>query len=190
MRALPGQTLSRFGPRANDNPTLDRHDAVVELSIEPMNDSDWPQVREVYAQGIATGQAAFAERPPSWDDWDRGHLRECRLVARRGNWVVGFAALSPASQRPAYRGVAEVSLYVAAAERGSGVGRALGEGLVTASERAGIWTLEGWVFPENRVSLALCEALGCRVVGVRERLGKMGDRWRDVVLVERRSSTL
>jgi phosphinothricin acetyltransferase len=83
-----------------------------------------------------------------------------------------------------------VSLYVAAAERGSGVGRALGDALVAASERAAIWTLEGWVFPENRVSLVLCEALGCRVVGVRERLGRMGDRWRDVVLVERRSGAV
>ena len=156
--------------------------------IGEMRASDWPAVREVYADGIATGQATFEERPPSWEEWDRGHLRECRLVARRDGRVVAFAALSAVSERVAYRGVAEVSLYVAAAERGNGTGRRLGAALVEASERAGIWTLEGWVFPENRASLALCEDLGCRVVGVRERLGCMNGRWRDVVLVERRSA--
>ena len=110
------------------------------------------------------------------------------MPAHRASWIEGvaWAALSAVSSRPAYRGVAEVSLYVAAAERAGGVGRALGEALVAESEVAGIWTLEGWIFPENRASLALCEALGFRVVGVRERFGKMGERWRDVVLVERR----
>jgi phosphinothricin acetyltransferase len=157
------------------------------LEIGALTESDWPAVHRVYVEGIATGQATFEECPPSWEEWDREHLAECRLVARRNGRVVAWAALAPVSRRPAYRGVAEVSLYVAAAERGSGVGRALAEVLVEASERVGIWTLEGWIFPENRASLALCGALGCRVVGVRERLGKMGDRWRDVVLVERRS---
>ena len=160
------------------------------LVVDAMRVEDWPAVRDVYAEGIATGQATFDESPPSWEDWDRGHLRECRLVARRGGRVVAWAALAPVSARHAYRGVAEVSMYVAAAERGSGVGRALGQALVEASERAGIWTLEGWVFPENRASLALCEELGCRVVGVRERLGRMDGRWRDVVLVERRSADI
>ena len=162
----------------------------MEVTIEPMRASDWRAVAVVYAEGIATGQATFDERPPSWADWDRAHLPECRLVARRGNRVAGFAALSSTSARPVYRGVAEVSLYVAAAERRTGVGRALGLALVEASERDGIWTLEGLIFPENGASLALCESLGCRVVGVRERLGRMGDRWRDVVLVERRSEAL
>jgi L-amino acid N-acyltransferase YncA len=160
------------------------------VEIGALHESDWPAVRAVYAEGIATGQATFEDHPPSWEEWDAGHLAECRLVARRDGRVVAFAALSPVSTRDAYRGVAEVSLYVAAAERGTGVGRALGEALVEASERAGIWTLEGWIFPENHASLALCESFGCRVVGVRERLGRMGDRWRDVVLVERRSETI
>ena len=155
-----------------------------------MREDDWSAVREVYAEGIATGQATFEERPPPWEEWDREHLRQCRLVARRAGRVVAWAALAPVSRRPVYRGVAEVSMYVAAAERGSGVGRALGQALVEASERAGIWTLEGWIFPENHASLALCESFGCKVVGVRERLGKMGDRWRDVLLVERRSGAI
>jgi phosphinothricin acetyltransferase len=157
------------------------------FSIDDMGEGDWPAVRAVYAEGIATGQATFAEQVPDWEQWDRDHLRDCRLVARRDGRVVAWAALMPVSSCPWYRGVAEVSLYVAASERGSGVGRALGQALVESSERAGIWTLEGWIFPENRASLALCESFGCRIVGVRERLGKMGDRWRDVLLVERRS---
>jgi L-amino acid N-acyltransferase YncA len=160
------------------------------VEIELMRPGDWPAVREVYAQGIETGQATFEERPPEWEQWDREHLPECRLVARRNGRVVAFAALSPVSSRAVYRGVAEVSLYVAAADRGTGVGRALGEALVRESEAAGIWTLEGWIFPENAVSLALCESLGCHVVGVRERLGRMGERWRDVMLVERRSGAV
>jgi L-amino acid N-acyltransferase YncA len=158
------------------------------VAIEQMGEENWPAVREIYAEGIATGDATFEERPPSWQEWDREHLRECRLVARRGERIVGWAALAPVSTRHAYRGVAEVSLYVAGPERGGGVGEALGKALVEASEQAGVWTLEGWIFPENRASLALCESLGCRVVGVRKRLGKMGDRWRDVLLLERRSS--
>jgi L-amino acid N-acyltransferase YncA len=157
------------------------------LVVDPMRAEDWPAVRDVYAEGIATGQATFEESPPSWEDWDREHLRECRLVARRDGRVVAWAALAPVSRRAVYRGVAEVSMYVAAAERGSGVGRTLADALVASSEHAGIWTLEGWIFRENRTSLALCESFGCRVVGVRERLGRMGDTWRDVVLVERRS---
>jgi L-amino acid N-acyltransferase YncA len=165
------------------------HDAPV-LEIEEMRRDDWLAVRAVYAEGIATGQATFEERPPSWHEWDRDHLPECRLVARRDGAVVAWAALAPVSRRDVYRGVAEVSMYVAAAERRGGVGRALGRALVEASERAGFWTLEGWIFPENEASVALCESFGCRVVGVRERLGKMGDRWRDVLLVERRSPTI
>jgi phosphinothricin acetyltransferase len=159
----------------------------VMLVVDAMRAEDWPAVRDVYAEGIATGQATFEESPPSWEDWDREHLPECRLVARRDGRVVAWAALAPVSRRTVYRGVAEVSMYVAATERGSGVGRTLAEALVASSEQAGIWTLEGWIFPENRTSLALCESFGCRVVGVRERLGRMAERWRDVLLVERRS---
>ena len=158
--------------------------------IEEMRTGDWPAMRAVLAEGIATGQATFAAEPPDFGEWDRDHLEECRLVARHDGRVVAWAALMPASSCSWYRGVAEVSMYVAAAERGSGVGRVLGQALVEASEQAGIWTLEGWIFPENAASLALCESFGCRVVGVRERLGKMGERWRDVLLVERRSATV
>ena len=160
----------------------------MELSIEPMTAADWAAVREVYAEGIATGQATFDERPPSWEEWDRGHLAECRLVARRGERVVAFAALSPVSSRPVYRGVAEVSLYVAAGRsRHAASGWRSGRRWCRPPSEPACGRSRASIFPENRASLALCEALGCRVVGVRERFGKMGDRWRDVVLVERRS---
>jgi phosphinothricin acetyltransferase len=162
------------------------HDARM-VAIDDMRPGDWPAVRAVYAEGIATGQATFEACPPSWEEWHAGHLPQCRQVARRDGVVVAWAALAPVSRRHVYRGVAEVSMYVAAAERGAGVGHTLATALVEASERVEIWTLEGWIFPENKASLALCESFGCRVVGVRERLGKMGNDWRDVLLVERRS---
>jgi L-amino acid N-acyltransferase YncA len=152
-----------------------------------MTAGDWPAVRAIYEEGIATGDATFDTKVPEWPQWDAGHLGSCRLVARRGGEVVGWAALSPVAKKDAYRGVAEMSLYVSERARGSGVAKALGEALIEASEEAGIWTLEGWIFPENEVSLALCRSFGFRVVGVRERAGKLGDRWRDVVIVERRS---
>jgi phosphinothricin acetyltransferase len=155
-----------------------------------MREGDWPAVRAIYEQGIATGDATFDTKAPGWDEWDRAHLKECRLVARRDGEVVAWAALSPVAKKPAYRGVAEVSLYVAEGARDAGIGKALGAALVEASERAGIWTLESWIFPENRVSLALCESFGFRIVGIRERAGKLGDRWRDVVIVERRSAVV
>ena len=160
------------------------------LAIEQMRKDDWPAVKEIYEQGIATGDATFDTEAPSWADWDRNHLKECRLVARRDGLLVAWAALSPVAKKAAYRGVAEVSLYVSEGARAGGIGKALGLALVEASEEAGIWTLESWIFPENRVSLALCESFGFRVVGVRERAGKLGDRWRDVVIVERRSAVV
>lgn len=152
-----------------------------------MEAGDWPAVRAIYEEGIATGDATFDTEASEWRQWDAGHLESCRLVARRGGEVVGWAALSPVAKKDAYRGVAEMSLYVSERARGSGVAKALGEALIDASEEAWIWTLEGWIFPENEVSLALCRSFGFRVVGVRERAGKLGDRWRDVVIVERRS---
>jgi phosphinothricin acetyltransferase len=152
-----------------------------------MEPGDWRGVRSIYEEGVATGDATFETEAPEWETWDRDHLDAGRLVARDGSAVVGWAALSPVSDRCAYRGVAEVSVYVAAAARGRGVGRALLDALVAASEEAGIWTLQAGMFPENAASVALHEACGFRKVGVRERLGRLGDRWRDVLMLERRS---
>jgi L-amino acid N-acyltransferase YncA len=157
------------------------------VAIELMSPADWPAVRAVYAEGIAGRNATFETDVPAWEAWDSAHHRHGRLVAREGNEVVGWAALSPVSDRCAYAGVAEVSIYVAARARGRGVGGALLRALIEASERAGVWTLQGGVFPENEASLALMKACGFRTVGTRERLGSLEGKWRDVVLLERRS---
>src|SRR5262245_62114988 len=119
------------------------------LAIEPMRDDDWPEVRAIYREGIASGNATFEVEAPEGDAWDRGHLRPGRLVAREGGRVVGWVALIPVSTRSVYKGVAEVSLYVSGTMRGRGVGKALLAALVVESERAGLWTLQGSIFPEN-----------------------------------------
>jgi L-amino acid N-acyltransferase YncA len=153
-----------------------------------MTASDWPRVREIYAEGIATGNATFATEAPEWQQWDAHHLPSCRLVAGHDDQILGWAALSSVSSRRVYAGVAEVSVYVSAAVRGHGVGKALLRELILTSERQGIWTLQAGIFPENVASVALHEALGFRQVGVRERLGQLAAQWRDVLLLERRST--
>ena len=155
-----------------------------------MRDGDWGAVRAIYCEGIATGNATFETDAPAWEAWDKGHLRACRLVARADDQVVGWAALSPVSGRCVYAGVAEVSIYVSASARGQGIGRALLAALVEASERAGLWTLQAGIFPENAASLALHRAHGFREVGRRERIGQMNGVWRDVVFMERRSKVV
>lgn len=162
----------------------------MEFGIEAMHAEDWPVVAAIYAEGIATGNATFEQQVPEWEAWDANHLPACRLVARAGGGIVGWAALSPISRRHVYRGVAEVSVYVAAAARGHSVGKALLQRLVEESERAGIWTLQAGIFPENVASLALHEACGFRQVGRRQRIGQMNDVWRDTVLMERRSEVV
>lgn len=152
-----------------------------------MGRTHWPEVRRIYQQGIETGFATFETGTPEWKAWDAAHLERCRLVARHGLDVVGWAALSPVSDRCVYGGVAEVSLYVDRDHRGKGIGSSLLRHLVKASEAAGIWTLQAGIFKDNPVSLELHRRAGFRVVGVRERLGKLNGRWRDVVLLERRS---
>lgn len=161
----------------------------MEFSLRPMAPPDWPGVRAVYLEGIATGNATFETEAPQWESWDAAHHTVCRLVAENGDAVLGFAALSPVSARRVYAGVAEVSVYVSASARGAGVGGALLRELIRASEAAGFWTLQAGIFPENHASLRLHEKCGFRVLGVRERVGCMAGRWRDVVLLERRSAT-
>ena len=157
------------------------------MTIRGLRPDDWPAVRAIYEDGIRSGDATFETETPSWERWDAAHP-ELRLVAEREGSVVGWAALSPASARDCYRGVGEVSVYVAAEARGDGLGRALLDDLVERSEQAGYWTLSAGVFPENEASLRLHKACGFREVGVRERLGELGGVWRDVVLLERRST--
>lgn len=152
-----------------------------------MSGEDWPQVRQIYLEGISSGNATFETEAPSWEKWDSGHLQDCRLVARDHSRVLGWVALSPVSSRSVYAGVMEVSVYVGNAARGEGVGRALLSALVSCAEAAGIWTLQAGIFPENVASIQLHTSLGFREVGRRERIGKLVDRWRDVTLLERRS---
>jgi phosphinothricin acetyltransferase len=156
-----------------------------------MRDEDAEAVLEIYADGIVGGAATFESSIPTWEEWTSAHLEPARLVARdEAGAVVGWAALSPVSAREVYRGVAEVSVYVAAPARGRGVGRELVQALIDASEAAGIWTLQTSVFPANQASLALLTSTGFRRVGIRERVGRLGNEWRDTVLLERRSRTV
>jgi len=155
--------------------------------IDDMSDADWSGVSRIYVEGIETGNATFEVGAPSWQEWDTRHLPFARLVARRGGELIGWSALSPVSAREVYAGVAEVSVYVSRAHRGEGVGILLLEALVAASEANGIWTLQAGIFPENEASLRIHEKCGFRVVGVRRRIGRMNGKWRDVVLLERRS---
>ena len=150
---------------------------------------DWPAVRAIYLEGIAKGNATFETEPPPWESWDAAHSAVCRLIAGNADAVLGFAALSPVSARRVYAGVAEVSVYVSAQARGAGVGGALLRELVRASEAAGFWTLQAGVFPENLASLRLHQKCGFRILGVRQRVGCLAGRWRDGVLMERRSTT-
>jgi phosphinothricin acetyltransferase len=156
--------------------------------IDEMQAADWPAVRAIYEEGIATGQATFETAPPERSEWDQNHLPAPRLVTRRDNVVAGWAALSPVSERCVYGGVAEVSIYVAQAHRGRGLGKALLRELIKRSEAAGIWTLQAGIFPENEASIGLHLANGFRLVGKRERLGLLNGVWRDVILLERRSA--
>jgi len=157
------------------------------LSIEAMTEQDWVRVRAIYAEGIATGNATFEKSVPDWEKWDATHLRACRLVARSGHDVLGWAALSPVSTRRVYAGVAEVSVYVAERSRNQKIGSTLLLSLVEAAERENIWTLQAGIFPENIASIELHKRCGFSIVGTRKRLGCMDGRWRDVVLMERRS---
>ena len=159
--------------------------APVEIAL--LTAADWEDVRRIYAEGIATGNATMETEPPSWESWDKAHRTDSRLLARAGGRILGWAALSRVSERCAYGGVAEVSVYVAADARGRGVGRRLLEALVRASEEAGVWTLQAGIFPENVASLSIHQVCGFRIVGVREKFGRLHGVWRDVALLERRS---
>lgn len=157
------------------------------MKIIPFEPGDWPAVRAIYTQGIACGMATFEAAVPDWETWDAQHLVDCRFTARVEGKVVGWVALVPVSPRVVYAGVAEVSIYVDTSCHGRGIGTALLECLIEASEEAGIWTLQAGVFPDNTSSIRLHEELGFREVGRRERIGQLNGEWRDVLLLERRS---
>ena len=158
--------------------------------IDEMNPGDWEQVRLIIREGIATGHTTFETDAPSWEKWDAGHLENARFVARKEDKVLGWAALSPVSNRQAYRGVAELSISVKEECRGQGIGGALLETLIETSEKNEIWMLQAVIFPENTASVKLHLRCGFREVGRRERIGKLNGSWRDTLLFERRSKTV
>lgn len=163
------------------------------MRIREMVRADWPEVEEIYRQGIEDGEATFESAPPTWEAFDAGRVPSPRLVAHRDEVIVGWAAASPVSSRAVYRGVVEHSVYVHRGARGMGVGRALLDAFLAAADAAGFWTVQASVFPENAASLRLHEAAGFRVVGRRERIarssvGPRAHEWRDTLLIERRSA--
>lgn len=155
-----------------------------------MQPADWAAVKEIYEDGIATGNATFQQSAPQWEEWDNSHLSHRRIVAKDEDTLVGWAALTPVSGRCVYAGVAEVSVYVSSKARGKGLGKRLLQRLIEESEANNIWTLQAGIFPENVASLTIHEACGFRIVGTRERIGKMNGVWRDTILLERRSKTI
>lgn len=166
------------------------------LIVTSMVAADWSQVAAIYVEGIETGHATFASQPPAtWEEWCKNKITACSLVAKKNHEILGWAALSPISNRAVYAGVAEVSVYVGASARGKGVGSLLLHELINTSEANGIWTLQAGIFPENQASVSLHFKHGFRQVGIREKMGKMTfgpyqGRWRDVVLLERRSKVV
>ncbi|HEY1040167.1 MAG TPA: GNAT family N-acetyltransferase [Bacteroidia bacterium] len=157
------------------------------MKIEKLTEGYYPGVAGIYLEGIATGHATFQTETPSWADWDKSHLEHCRFVAIENAKVIGWAALTPISGRCVYAGVAEVSIYIASEYRGKGIGDFLMKELIKASEANNIWTLQAGIFPENEASIKLHHNNEFRTVGIREKIGKMNNVWRNTVLLERRS---
>ncbi len=165
----------------------------MEYLIDIMKPEDWQHVRSIYLEGIATGNSTFEADAPDWEKWDTAHLPNHRLVVREGDTILAWAALSSVSNRRVYSGVAELSLYVAAGHRDRGIGATLLKAIINSTEKAGLWTLQGVIFPENTPSLRLVRKHGFKEIGRREKVGKMtygnlAGTWRDVILVERRST--
>ena len=158
------------------------------MQIIPMLLIHWEAVKKIYEEGIATGNATFQTAAPEWEEWDKAHVKNSRLVAIENNEILGWAALTVVSGRCVYAGVGEVSVYVAAAARGNGTGKKLLAALIAESEKNNFWTLQAGIFPENITSIKIHEDCGFRIIGKRERIGQMNGVWRDTLLLERRSN--
>jgi|SRR5450432_765699 L-amino acid N-acyltransferase YncA len=160
------------------------------IVIKTMEPHHWNEVRRIYEEGLSTGNATFQTSAPEWEEWDKAHIESSRLIALDNGQMVGWTALTPVSSRCVYGGVAEVSIYVADSARGKGVGKILLKELIASSEAGNFWTLQAGVFPENIASIKIHEASGFRVIGKREKIGRMDGIWRDTILLERRSKTV
>jgi L-amino acid N-acyltransferase YncA len=157
------------------------------ISIVAMQPEHWQQVKIIYEDGIKTSNATFETSAPEWEVWDQAHMQQCRLLAVENNTVLGWAALVPVSGRCVYAGVAEVSVYISADARGKGLGKLLLQKLIEESEANNLWTLQAGIFPENIASIKIHQDSGFRIIGKREKIGKMNGIWRDTLLLERRS---
>jgi phosphinothricin acetyltransferase len=160
------------------------------IEIKGLNKEHWTDVSRIYQEGIETGNATFEQNCPGWEEWDNNHRKDSRLIVTFNGNIIGWAALSDVSERCIYSGVCEASVYVGKKSRGRGVGQLLLHELIHESEKNGIWTLQAGVFPENEESLNLFKKSDFREVGVRKKIGKMNGKWRDVVLLERRSTVV
>jgi L-amino acid N-acyltransferase YncA len=160
------------------------------IAFDFMSPFDWEAIKKIYEEGIATGNATFQQSAPTWEDWNNSHLQHSRIVAKKESNVLGWAALTPGSNRCVYAGVAEVNVYVSDKARGKGLGKQLLQRLIEESEANGIWTLQAGIFPENTPSIKIHEACGFRIFGIRERIGKMNGVWRDNLQLESRSKTV
>lgn len=159
-------------------------------TLHKMQSGDWEAVKQIYEEGIASSNATFQQQAPGWEDWNKGHLPHSRIIAKENGKIVGWAALTPVSGRCVYAGVAEISVYVNDKAKGKGLGKQLLQKLIEESEANNIWTLQAGIFPENIASIKIHEYCGFRTIGIRERIGQMNGKWRDTVLMERRSATI
>jgi len=162
----------------------------VAMEIKSITKYNFPELVEIYKQGLATNIATFQNELPTWEEWDKGHLNFCRISIYLNSEMLGWTALSPVSSRCVYAGVAEVSVYVATNARGKGIGEMLLNELIKQSESNEIWTLQSGIFAENQNSIKLHEKCGFRIVGYREKIGKKDGVWKDNVLMERRSKNI
>lgn len=160
------------------------------MEIQLITEYNFPDLVAIYKQGLATNIATFQNDLPKWEDWDKGHLRFCRISIYEDNKMLGWTALTPVSSRCVYAGVAEVSVYVSQEERGKSIGKILLTELIKQSEANGIWTLQSGIFSENISSIKLHEKCGFRMVGYREKIGKKDGIWKDNVLMEHRSQNI
>jgi phosphinothricin acetyltransferase len=160
----------------------------MELRIREMKDTDWEAIGSIYREGIETNIATFQREVPTFEEWDRSHIKACRMVAEENGQVVGWVALSAVSSRCVYSGVAEVSIYIKAECRGRGIGVKLLQYVIEASEKEGFWTLQSGIIESNKASIALHKKAGFRMIGYRERIAKdHHGEWQNTVLMERRS---
>ncbi len=155
--------------------------------IREMNYTDGPRILEIYKMGLESGNATFETEVPSWKEWDSKYLQHSRFVFTENEEILGWIAITPVSARKVYAGVAELSVYIDNSFHGKGIGSELMEKMIVSSEAHGIWTLFSSVFPENKATLRLHEKFGFRIIGSREKIAKLDDKWRDTIILERRS---